>query len=139
MIYIGFNDFGNGINIVENICMNNGESFYQSYLDMLLRIKQNYPQSTIICGTLMKSCIKDRSDWKFPEKWAGISINDYNTAIKIACKTAQVGVADLASLDMRYETLDGAHPTKNGHITMAKAWIECLNSITDKKLRSFIF
>lgn len=34
-------------------------------------------------------------DWKFPEKWAGISINDYNTAIKNACKTARVGVADL--------------------------------------------
>lgn len=47
-------------------------------------------------------------------------------AIKIAAEIAGIEVADLASQNLRYETLDGSHPTKEGHITLAKAWINCL-------------
>ena len=38
-------------------------------------------------------------------------------------------LADLSSLNMRYETLDGTHPTKSGHLTIAKGWITCLKNM----------
>lgn len=128
LIYVGFNDFGNGIEITSNLPYDN-PSFFESYLAMLKRIQRNYPQSRIICGTLMETCLKENSGWAFPHKWSGISIHEYNAAIKIAAKLAEVDVVDLASLDMRYETLDGTHPTKNGHNTIAQAWIQCIRKI----------
>ena len=33
------------------------------------------------------------------------------------------------SFNIRYETLDGTHPTLKGHQTIANAWIECLASL----------
>lgn len=74
----------------------------------------------------MESYMKGDNSWKFPHKWAGVSIYEYNAAIKIAAEIAGIEVADLASQNLRYETLDGSHPTKEGHITLAKAWINCL-------------
>lgn len=128
LIYIGFNDFGNGIKITSN-SPHNGDNFFESYFNMLMKIQRNYPRCRIICGTLMESCLKGNSSWLFPHKWAGISIHEYNAAIKSAAKLAGVDVADLASLDMKYEILDGTHPTKAGHNTIAQAWIQCLRKI----------
>ena len=125
LIYIGFNDFGNGIKITSN--QSDGAAFFESYCNMLRKIKKNYPQSRIVCGTLMEGFLRDYGSWVFPHKLAGISIYEYNAAIKIAAKLSGVELADLASLNLRYETLDGTHPTKAGHDTIAQAWIRCLN------------
>ena len=124
LIYLGFNDFGNGVHITNDKL--GSPSFFSSYYNMLQKIKMNYPKSRIICGTLMESYMKGDNSWKFPHKWAGVSIYEYNAAIKIAAEIAGIEVAYLASQNLRYETLDGSHPTKEGHITLAKAWINCL-------------
>lgn len=58
-----------------------------------------------------------------------ISLCEYNAAIKIAAELAGAEVADLAAQNLRYETLDGTHPTRAGHATIAQAWINCLGSI----------
>lgn len=92
-----------------------------------MKIKMNYPESQIICGTLPEGYVKDNPNWEFPHKWAGISLYEYNAAIKIAARIADVETADLASKNVRYETLDGTHPTKNGYIAIAQAWIACLS------------
>ena len=128
LIYIGFNDFGNGIKITSNQS-DGASSFFESYCNMLRKIRKNYPKSRIICGTLMESFIRGNDNWIFPHKWAGISIYEYNAAIKIAAKLSGVELADLASLNMNYETLDGTHPTKAGHDTIAQAWIHCLKEL----------
>lgn len=125
LIYIGFNDFGNGIKITSEH-MNDEMAFFESYYNMLKTVQKNYPKSRILCGTLMQGFVKDNPSWTFPHKWAGISIDEYNAAIKIAAKLAGVELIDLAALNMHYETLDGAHPTKDGHYTIAQAWISCL-------------
>lgn len=127
LIYMGFNDFGNGIQITSD--RSDGTSFFDSYCDMLRKIKQNYPESRIICATLMEGFIRDNKKWVFPHQWAGISIYEYNAAIKIAAQISGVALADLASENMRYETLDGTHPTKAGHDTIAQVWIRCLMRI----------
>lgn len=127
LIYWGFNDFGNGVHITKDKSENH--SFFTSYYNMLQKVKMNYPKSRIICGTLMESYMKDDNSWIFPHMWAGISIYEYNAAIKIAAEIAGIEIADLASQKLCYETLDGAHPTKEGHITLAKAWISCFGKL----------
>ena len=38
-------------------------------------------------------------------------------------------LADISLSEERYETLDGSHPTVQGHITFAQAWISCLYNL----------
>lgn len=54
LIYLGFNDFGNGVRTKGIDSM----SFEYSYDTMLSKIKILYSDSKIICGTLMKSKIR---------------------------------------------------------------------------------
>ncbi|MCQ2521677.1 MAG: SGNH/GDSL hydrolase family protein [Lachnospiraceae bacterium] len=127
LIYIGFNDFGNGVPINYKIgCHNKADYFYYSYEKMLSRIKKNYPKAKIICGTLMKGFVKGRPDFTFPETYGGINFELYNDAIRKAAKKEKVYLMDLALKNYSYETLDGTHPTVVGHATMASAWISCL-------------
>lgn len=41
-------------------------------------------------------------------------------------------LADLAASGSRYETLDGTHPTANGHLTLANGWICCLSPLREQ-------
>ena len=69
----------------------------------------------------------------------GISMDDYNNAIRRAADNCHIGLADLAkrniniqSLNMRdgrYETIDGTHPTAKGHQAIADEWISCLSKM----------
>ena len=61
--------------------------------------------------------------WHFPSENA----NTRHHAA--AAELAGAEVADLAAQNLRYETLDGTHPTRAGHATIAQAWINCLGSI----------
>lgn len=128
LIYIGFNDFGSGIKITTDLS-EDMSCFFESYCNMLKKIKNNYPKSRIICGTLMQGFVKNDASWSFPHKLSGVSIYEYNAAIKISAKLSGVDWADLAALNINYETLDGTHPTKDGHNSIANAWIACLNNI----------
>lgn len=122
LAYIGFNDFGCSVPVFGN----DQSSFEYSYEIMLSRLKARYPRAWIFCGTLMKSCLKRDPSWEFPAQYKARSIEEYNHAIRIACQKQECLLADLASLNRRYETLDGTHPTANGHKTLAECWIACL-------------
>ena len=39
---------------------------------------------------------------------------------------ADVTTADIAASGLIYETLDGIHPTRNGHKKLADTWLESL-------------
>ena len=130
LIYIGFNDFGNGINIRKdhpnNMFDNDGPYFEDCYRKMLSDIKRNYPDAKILCATLMRTCIKEQPDWHFPEYFAGIPYKAYNEAIRNVCRQEGCFLADLEALNMRYETLDGTHPTAQGHVTLYHGWVHWL-------------
>lgn len=126
LVYIGFNDFGNGVTVSNGIFSRDKQDFYHSYVTMLHRIKRNYPNAHIICATLMRGFIKNKPDWIFPEKYCGIPLEEYNHAIRKAVKMEKVSLVDLSSKNHFYETLDGTHPTVSGHLTIANTWIECL-------------
>lgn len=133
LIYLGFNDFGNGVRTARSKRFTFGkkepESFYDAYSNMLKSVKAYYPEAKIVCGTLMRTGIKVRSDWVFPEYFAGTGLESYNEVIRTLAKRYKCYLADLSMKGNRYETLDGSHPTAKGHITIARAWIECLSDL----------
>ena len=103
-----------------------GLCFYDCYRRMLRQVKTNYPTAKIVCATLMRGYVRGAEDSPFPEKYAGVPFEAYNDAIRSAVLKEGVMLADLAASGSRYETLDGTHPTANGHVTLASGWIHCL-------------
>lgn len=123
LIYSGFNDFAGGVELISSL---DAFGFEDSYDAMLRTVKRNYPSAGIVCGTLMRTEVKGRSDWRFPEYWAGAGLEEYNNSIRWVAQENQCFLADLGRGMERVETLDGAHPTVRGHDTIAARWIECL-------------
>ena len=120
--YIGINDFLSGIPV---------GTFSTAYAKMLSGLREMYPAAKIICATLVRAYCDGVARWHFPEEKGGVSLNDYNDAIRKACSEEGAITADIALSGLIYETLDGIHPTRNGHEKLAEAWLE---SISDVKL-----
>lgn len=130
LVYIGFNDFGYGVSLNRRWLSNTNRLlfFQDSYDIMLKRLKVAYPNAMILCGTLSKTFIKNKPDWKFPEQHVGKTpFSSYNASIRKICRKNKVFLVELSRFV--YETYDGSHPTKNGHKTFADGWIEELKNI----------
>ncbi len=103
------------------------ESFYGSYRTMLRRMKKHYPDAVIACGTLpLGKCEGCRTvgyniTWQNP---------DYNNAIRRAAEEEGCVLCDLESVGERYESPDFAHPTREGHATLADLWLRFLLPLT---------
>lgn len=129
LIYMGFNDFGNGVPINgKRSSLKNPVFFADAYDCMLDRLRKNYPEAKIVYATLMRTAI-GASDWLFPETYAGVPFNDYNNAIRNIRQKENCYLADIDLLNLRYETRDGSHPTKLGHTILADAWIRSLEQL----------
>jgi lysophospholipase L1-like esterase len=130
LVYIGVNDFGNGVKIRRDRVTYTGNKnllyFEDAYEYMVSQMQEQYPEAKIICGTLLRSKVRNHEDWIFPESYAGVRFEDYNDAIRRITKQKNILLADTAKQNIRYETLDGTHPTAEGHKTIAYAWIKCL-------------
>ncbi len=130
LVYLGYNDFGYGVKLCRNRLSNpfikDTRFFLDAYNDMLVKIKKEYPKTAVICGTLLRTSIRNRDDFIFPQEVGGLSFDEYNRAIRKACKRNRVYLADITLTDYLCETIDGSHPTKNGQATLARAWIEKL-------------
>lgn len=133
LIYIGFNDFGNGVPIYDKglrkYLKKDMRFFADAYLKMVSDIKRNYPNSTIVCATLMRTYIAGNEQWIFPEHFAGINFEEYNQAIRRVCNKENCILADIGAMGMCCETLDGSHPTDKGHITLSRAWIQSFSQL----------
>ena len=122
LVYMGTNDRGLwaqlGLDDPDNtLC------FYGAYRRMLKQIKDNYPQAKIVCATVAVPYVKGREEHKTTESFMRDVIS-YNDIIKLAVKEENCLLADIAETGVRYESLDGCHPTKRGHATLAKLWLE---------------
>ena len=127
LIYIGCNDYLRGTPLSHNnFLIHDVDYFEDAYDTMLKNIKKLFPNSKVICSTLMRSYITGRDDFKFPETYLGVVLNEYNNTIKNLAYKNNCGCADLASEGIMYDTLDGTHPTQKGHAEMCKAWIRSL-------------
>ncbi len=114
LIYMGFNDFGYGVPIrcapLSNDSRINLSCFEDAYHQMLTGLRYFYPNTIIVCATLMKTKLKQNNMWQFPDRLGGINIDDYNDAIRRAAANCHISLADIAERDRRYETQDGTHP-----------------------------
>ncbi len=128
LIYLGTNDFANGVPIMKSRSDAYPMSyFYDSYMEMLKRLRCMYPDAKVFCGTIMRTTLKGRPDWVFPNAFGGTPLERYNDKIRIAAKWQECFLADLEATGLRYETLDGVHPTAEGHRVIAQAWLKCLS------------
>ena len=123
LIYAGFNDFASGTELISSL---DTYGFEDSYDQVLRTIRQNYPSAKKICATLMRTRVKGNRSWQFPEYWAGIGLEDYNNVIRWVAQENHCYLADLGRTNTRYETLDGAHPTAQGHREIAVTWTKYL-------------
>lgn len=132
LVYLGYNDFGNGIQIRkttrQNLLREEADTFLDAYDNMIKTIKAYYPDTIIICGTLMRTILKNDDYWIFPEYFKGVPLDEYNDVIRKVARKYHCYLADVADMGIRYETLDGSHGTSAGHATIANAWIQCLGS-----------
>ena len=123
LIYIGANDFARGYPIQGD----SAACFEYAYETMLKQIKARYPRAWIFCGTLMDSYSARHPGLHLSSFSKGILLEAYNAAIRSACLRQGCLLADLAAQCVTYETLDGAHPTRDGHAAIAQCWINCLH------------
>ncbi|MBQ3265826.1 MAG: hypothetical protein IJH07_08645 [Ruminococcus sp.] len=131
LVYIGYNDFGDGVKVYGEDTSGVTEdcsAFFDAYVCMVKRLQEQYPQAAIICGTLMRTYVRN-SGWIFLEEYGGVPFDDYNEAIKSACRKTGCYLADTAARGVRLETLDGFHPTAQGHGVFAQEWICCLRDL----------
>ena len=118
LIYMGTNDSGFGV----DVGLDDPDfplKFYGAYRLMLREVKKNYPSAKVVCATIITGYVKGKDNAKMPQY-----VNEYNEAIRLAVKEEGCMLADIALAGERFETLDGCHPTKKGHDTLARLWLE---------------
>ena len=129
LVYLGFNDFGYGVPIGEDA--GDGQDltcFASAYGAMVRRLLTAYPRADLLPGTLMRTRIRARDGWRFPERLRGIPLEDYSQVIRDTAASFGCRLMDLAGTGITYEPLDGTHPTRLGHAEIASAWVRCLKA-----------
>ena len=129
LIYIGVNDFSMAVKIGKTNADDPDElCFATAYRLMLRRLKAQYPNAEILCGTLMRPRLPGHDEWDMPTKLGRDDYEDYNDAIRAVVRDEGCVLIDLAATGIKYEVKDGLHPTAQGHRDMADAWLACLNA-----------
>lgn len=136
LVYMGLNDFGKNVFVGKSrriLWKKNPEHFFDAYCLMLQRMKKRYPKAKVICGTLLKSHVRENPQWRFDGGFpCRYVLEQYNQSIRSACRKNGAICVELdayAGGEKTYETLDGAHPTGNGHRMMAACWLRALDGI----------
>lgn len=94
--------------------------FGKAYEDMLKNISVVAPDAEIRCLTLIPGRLGNAADNTFCYSLRGISIDEYNDAIKGAAgKIKNARVIDIRKLGYDYSSIDGTHPNKEGMIQIA--------------------
>ena len=135
LIYLGINDFGFNAPVRSEGLFHfkkNPAYFADAYDLMLKRISARYPDAHVICGTLLKTYIRENDSWNFDTDFrTRYPLEDYNESIRNVCKKRKAISLELSKNGCAaYETLDGAHPTRIGHAQIAKCWITALRLLT---------
>ena len=130
LVYLGYNDFGFSVPLTSDKT-DDEMSFKGAYRLMLRRLKDSFPDSKIICGTIMQNYIFYRHDLseKLNKNSAGTPLEAYNEIIRQVCSSEKVLLADLHGTGICCDTLSDMHCTKRGHREMAEAWISQLKKI----------
>lgn len=138
LVYLGINDFLFGapdrdVRFVDIDCEIEF-CFFDAYSIMLRSIRRSFPTATVVCATLMKTSLLGRGTWAMPRfNPQERTLEQYNDSIRAAVSQSSsdaVRLVDVAALGRTYQTLDGVHPTKEGHAQLAQAWLDALQQST---------
>ena len=133
LINMGTNDFGYGVKIAKSnyysVVKPDCRYFLYAYDIMLKNIMSLYPNAKIVCSTIMKTEVQNEPSWFFNETYGGIERCKYNEVIRKITLQNKCYLADTQQSGVVYDTLDGAHPTKQGHSEIAEVWIKCLSDL----------
>ncbi len=126
LVYLGYNDYG--------FCVP-PDSFESACALMLERLKRTYPDSRIVCATLLPTYVFYRPDIseRLNVNEQGVSLDTYSDVIRRVCKSSGVDVADLAATGIKMDTLDGSHGTLGGHRELFTAWKQALEQIKENR------
>lgn len=117
LVYSGLNDVASRVE---------PDDFHKYYLDMLVQLKTQYPQTSIWCGTLTRgfqvnSGLPSFFNWK-----DCLPLSDYNDGIRQAVAEAGCHLADLDAFGTAHATFDSAHPNAEGMTTLSELWLRCI-------------
>lgn len=102
------------------------DEFADYYLEMLLQLKETYPNAAICSATLCRGYLKNPSWPPFINFNACHPLSSYNERIREAVQKASCQLADLDSFGLEYSSLDGVHPDASGMDTIAQIWLRSL-------------
>lgn len=120
LIYLGTNDRGYGV--PHGGANSGGDTFCGAYRAMLQKLKRAYPAAEIVAATLPRGNLRGVPS-------APACSDGYDAAIRVAAEAEGCRVADIAAYGERYETLDGLHPTREGHRQLFLLWMRALEAI----------
>lgn len=135
IVFLGVNDWASGARTGEETRISGGESwdFDTAYGQMLGKLKTNYPDSEIWCCTLSKTYVSKNLYFKFPHKYAGVHIEEYNDIIRRVAWENECNVVDLYGDNVFYDTMDGSHPTCRGMDAIATAVVRAMGGTEVKR------
>lgn len=137
IVYMGTNDWANGV-IVHSKSGHSrplAECFDFAYISLINKIKSNYPGAEIWCCTLSETYMSQKPSFKFPHKYAGTYIEEYNDIIRRAAHENNCKLIDMYGFGIPYDSIDGTHPSAEGMITIA---LEVIRSAADNKVTAFL-
>ena len=132
LIYMGMNDYATGaplIGVQREVERYNYRYFSFAYDKMLEKLKQNYPQSEIFCITLNPTKLKGDESFSFPLEYMNNRLEGFNNAIKVSAKKYDCRFIDTFKYNEPIETLDTAHPTKEGMHNFAELVLKEIDSL----------
>lgn len=139
IIYMGFNDWANGVELEQDdsCCQILHSSFHfrDAYGALVSELKNQYSNAEIICCTLNPTFMSKRESFHFPFERAGIHIEAYNNLIRQAAQGEKCSLVDLYSYNISNDTIDGSHPNVVGMSTLAS--LICY-SLSDDNGKQFI-
>lgn len=127
MIFMGTNDLGMNMKIYPSCEEEKGDLsiFTVAYKTMLSEIKRNYPNSEIMCITLPKA--SERECVPYYMNFSGDRLADYSAAIKKCAEDGGCTVIDLYNSPLKYNSIDGCHPSNQGMHEIAEAILKIIN------------
>lgn len=111
------------------------QEFALAYDEMLENLRAAAPEAIVRCLTLLPGRVAGSAQPTFCPQLRGISVDDYNRAIKGAAVANGCQVADVAAFGLDYEASDGTHPTAHGMRQLAElAWAAITGGQPDPSL-----
>lgn len=126
MIFMGLNDWGGGMKLIDEGFEGELHTFPVAYSTMLEKLKSRYPSAEIWCIALPLSYKSNDRDFTAPRTRYGTHICEYNDTICGVAQAAGCKAINIYNPDLPYDTIDGYHPNISGMETIAKAILDGL-------------